>query len=196
MTQREQYKSRPDFRFCRWNRFLICFLTFRNVLPVQFIEIVCINFLSSPAGENKKLHYLLDTPSFSGYSVLALISSTEVSRLHGGPSGCNRLAFLFSTARISATWCLFNPAEMNRLRASGQASRSGTDAPCAASAKTEKPLRNFHGFGEASGFGSFAVRETVSLSPVRIRMGAYPLLSHSFSVRGWMVFQALQSGKP
>ena len=34
-----------------------------------------------------------------------------------------------------------NPAEMNRLRASGQASRSGTDAP-AASARTEKALRN------------------------------------------------------
>lgn len=94
------------------------------------------------------------------------------------------------------SYMVFNLAEMNRLRASGQASRSGTDAPCAASAKTEKPLRNFHGFGEASGFGSFAVRETVSLSPVRIRMGAYPLLSHSFSVRGWMVFQAFQSGKP
>ena len=34
-----------------------------------------------------------------------------------------------------------NPAEINRLRASGQASRSGTDAP-AASARTEKALRN------------------------------------------------------
>jgi len=68
---------------------------------VQFIEIVCIKPVSSPAGENKKLHYLLDYPSFSGYSVLALNPVQKSQDFTEGQAAATAWPFCFLQPEFS-----------------------------------------------------------------------------------------------